>query len=121
MYAEFLRRGTPGAEFVAIPNGEYRPPSVAKRLRDEGVQSGWHDLFGFASEPRCPACGRAHLYWHEHKKAGGSLSPKQRAVHRRVRALGFPVEVSYGLAQGLAIMEKHGIIRTEQDGRNNIN
>ncbi|MGO9171975.1 MAG: VRR-NUC domain-containing protein [Rhodomicrobium sp.] len=101
MYAEYLRRGAPDALFAAIPNGDHRSVSVAKRLKAEGVRAGMPDLIGITPHG---------LYWHEHKKVGGRVSGEQRSVHRQLRALGQTVEVSYGLAQGIAIMEKHGIL-----------
>lgn len=44
-FVSWMRREHPEIRFFAIPNGELRAPSVAKRLQAEGVEPGVPDLF----------------------------------------------------------------------------
>lgn len=70
----------------AIPNGEKRAISVAKRLKLEGVTIGVPDLF-------CPAMS----LWVEMKKEkGGNVSDKQKEMIMYLESIGHTVIVGYG-------------------------
>ena len=68
--AEFRKRW-PAHRIFAIPNGEYRSPTVAVRLQREGVSAGVPDLY--IPEWRV---------WVEMKRSkGGRVSEEQKAWH----------------------------------------
>lgn len=70
----------------AIPNGEKRAMSVAKRLKEEGVTNGIPDLF-------CPAFS----LWIEMKRVkGGVISDDQKYVIAYLESIGHTVIVGYG-------------------------
>ena len=68
-----------------IPNGSWRDPRTAVKLKKEGVVAGVPDLF----------CPKHHL-WIEVKTEKGKLSPEQSAMHQYLRAIGDTVIVGYG-------------------------
>lgn len=70
----------------AIPNGDKRAISVAKRLKDEGVTAGVPDLF-------CPAFS----LWVEMKRIkGGNISKEQLEIHKYLKEIGHTVIIGYG-------------------------
>ena len=82
----WFRQRFPGVLIFAIPNGEHRAVSVAKRLKAEGVVSGVPDLF-------VPEW----CLWIEMKKAkGGSVSKEQRDMIRHLENIGHKVIIGRG-------------------------
>jgi hypothetical protein len=76
----------PNTPLIAIPNGEYRSITVAKRLKAEGVTPGVPDLY----------CPRFH-FWVELKRTkGGKLSTYQEKMIDYLRRIGDHVIVGYG-------------------------
>lgn len=76
---------------LAIPNGGYRAPVTARRLRDEGVRAGTPDLF--LAIPRPPYAGA----WIELKRThGGRLAPIQRRMISILAARGYYCAVCCG-------------------------
>jgi len=72
----------------AIPNGEKRAITVAKRLKAEGVVRGIPDLF-------IPQW----TLWVEMKRiSGGRLSPEQKAMIQYLEGIGQKVIVAKGAA-----------------------
>lgn len=71
----------------AIPNGDWRGPRVAGKLKAEGVLPGVPDVF--LPVPR----GRYHGFYIELKKAGGSVSPAQWGFMERAHDRGYLVRV----------------------------
>jgi hypothetical protein len=71
----------PGWRFGHIPNGEYRDPITANRLRRLGVVAGWPDL-QFAGPDR-------QMAFLELKRRGGWLSPAQQAMRDHLEGCGF--------------------------------
>lgn len=70
----------------AIPNGEYRNISVAKKLKQEGVVPGVPDLF-------IPEW----KLWIEMKQMkGGVVSKEQERIHTYLRGIGHTVIIGYG-------------------------
>lgn len=79
----------PQYPIFAIPNGEKRAISVAKRLKAEGVVSGVPDL--------CIVLNDARVLWVEMKRVKSSkLSPEQKTIHANYEELGHTVIVGYG-------------------------
>lgn len=68
-----------------IPNGGYRHPKEAKKLKQMGVKPGICDLF-FAYPS-----GNYHGMWIELKSVGGCLSTTQRNWIRMMRDVGYYV------------------------------
>lgn len=85
-FVQWFRAQFPRVLIFAIPNGEKRAISVAKRLKAEGVVRGIPDLF-------IPALG----VWIEMKRAeGGRLSKEQRETIRYLESIGHTVIVGRG-------------------------
>lgn len=82
----WFRQKFPEILIFAIPNGEYRAMTTAKKLRAEGVVPGVPDLF-------IPDW----LVWIEMKrKEGGSVSDDQKRIHKYLEGIGQKVIVGYG-------------------------
>ena len=76
----------PGVRIFAIPNGEKRSISVAKRLKKEGVKKGVPDLY-------IPA----FKVWVEMKRVKGSVTSKeQKEWHAYLRNIGDTVILAKG-------------------------
>src|SRR6056300_294656 len=72
-----------GVLIFAIPNGDKRALSVAKRLKAEGVTRGVPDLY-------VPAW---NLWIEMKRKSGGRLSPEQKQIITYLQSLGHTVIV----------------------------
>jgi len=87
----------PGILIFAIPNGEKRAITVAKRLKAEGVVRGIPDLF----VPEWDL-------WIEMKRTqGGRLSPEQRDIIRKLENMGHTVIVGLGAAHASGLILDH--------------
>lgn len=85
-FVRWFRDRFPGVLIFAIPNGEHRAVSVARRLKAEGVVPGVPDLF--VPEWRL---------WIEMKRIkGGRLSDEQKEIIQRLEAIGYTVIVGKG-------------------------
>lgn len=85
-FVSWFRGRFPGVLIFAIPNGEHRAISVAKRLKAEGVVAGVPDL-------HVPEWG----LWIEMKRQkGGRLSADQTDMIRRLENIGHSVIVGKG-------------------------
>lgn len=85
--------------FFAIPNGGWRNPITAKRLKDEGAVAGVPDLL--LAIPRGPW----HGCWIELKTLrNGTVRPAQKAMHDALRGQGYRVEVARGYEAGKAVL-----------------
>ena len=82
----WFRGRFPGVLIFAIPNGEKRALSVAKRLKAEGVTRGVPDLY-------IPAW---NLWIEMKRKSGGRLSPEQKQVIDYLKGIGHTVVVGRG-------------------------
>lgn len=86
---QWFRLAYPHLLMFAIPNGEKRAISVAKRLKAEGVVSGVPDL------AICLPNGQ--MLWVEMKRIKGSrLSQEQKEVHELLENLDHSVIIGYG-------------------------
>tara|TARA_R110000796_G_scaffold36510_2_gene92911 strand:- start:219 stop:488 length:270 start_codon:yes stop_codon:yes gene_type:complete len=72
----------------AIPNGEKRAITVAKRLKAEGVVRGIPDLF----------IPQWNLWVEMKRVSGGRLSPEQKGMIRYLEGIGQKVIVGKGAA-----------------------
>ena len=89
----YLRIKHPDALVFAIPNGGKRHPSVAAKLKMEGVLAGVPDLWIEGS-------------FLEIKTEKGRLSPAQKDIIKRLRDRGITVEVAYGLNDAIKKAEE---------------
>jgi hypothetical protein len=85
-FVRWFRQTYPAVRIFAIPNGGARSPSVAARLKAEGVSKGVPDLY-------IPAWRT----WVEMKRTkGGTLSPEQKDWHIYLQDIGDFVIVAKG-------------------------
>lgn len=85
----------------AIPNGEIRHWSAAKRLKREGVEPGIPDVF--CAVPS----GKYAGLWLEFKAPKGSLSDAQKEKAELLRLAGYRVEVVKNTDAAIAIVEEY--------------
>ncbi len=87
---------------IAIPNGSYRKPLEAIRLKREGVKPGAPDLVLLV--PR----GGFHGLCIEMKRAdGGVVSVAQKKMHGLLAEQGYKVEVSAGSDEAYKALEDY--------------
>ncbi len=85
-FVQWFRRKFPDVRIMAIPNGGARSPSVACRLKAEGVARGVPDLF-------IPAW----RVWIEMKRInGGRVSPEQQSWKSYLEKEGYTVLICAG-------------------------
>lgn len=82
----WFRGRFPGVLIFAIPNGEKRSLSVAKRLKAEGVTRGVPDLY----------VPMWNLWIEMKRKSGGRLSPEQKQMIDYLKGIGHTVIVGKG-------------------------
>jgi len=82
----WIRRKFPEVVVFAIPNGDKRSISVAKRLKAEGVTPGVPDLF----------IPDWNLWIEMKKQKGGKLSAAQKNMIEHLKRIGHTVIVGYG-------------------------
>ena len=93
----WFRDRFPGVLIFAVPNGEHRAISVAKRLRAEGVVPGVPDL-----------CVPEWRLWIEMKRAkGGRLSVDQKRVIGYLESIGDTVIVGHGAQEASRLILEH--------------
>ena len=85
----------------AIPNGEHRSMSVAKRLKAEGVQPGIPDLFLSVARQG------AHGLFIEMKAMKGNASPLQKAWQAALESQGYRAVVCHGFEAAKAVIEDY--------------
>jgi hypothetical protein len=101
--AQLLMLAYPGLRWRAIPNGEYRSPRTAGRLRAMGVQPGVADLHITLPFGRTA--------WIELKSATGRLSPEQRAFQDYERGIGAQYAVCRSLDEVQATLKAWNVRR----------
>lgn len=88
-FVQWFRRKFPDVRIMAIPNGGARSPSVACRLKAEGVSRGVPDLF-------IPEW----KLWIEMKRVtGGRVSPEQQSWKSYLEQCGYAVFICAGMEQ----------------------
>ena len=85
-FVNWFRAKFPHVLIFAIPNGEKRAISVAKRLKAEGVKAGVPDLF----------VPEWDLWIEMKRREGGRLSAEQKDVIRYLECIGDTVIVGEG-------------------------
>lgn len=94
-FVNWFRENVNGFVF-AIPNGELRNITVAKRLKAEGVVSGVPDL--------CCILPNGLIIWIEmKKKKNGRVSKEQKEIHSIFNAHGQKVHVCNGWEEAAAL------------------
>ena len=102
-FVSWFRKTYPGVRIFAIPNGGARTPSVAGRLKAEGVSKGVPDLY-------IPAW----RVWVEMKRQkGGAVSPEQKDWHQYLESCGDCVIVSKGCADAQTKLLQGAAIRNQ--------
>jgi len=89
-FVSWWRKTRPETLIFAVPNGGYRSPQTAARLKVEGVIPGIPDL----CVPRGP--GGLPIWIEMKRSKGGKLSAAQRSVIDYLRAAGHSVIVAHG-------------------------
>lgn len=85
-FVTWFRLKYPEVLIYAVPNGEHRAISTAKKLREEGVVSGVPDL-------HVPEWN----LWIEMKRVSGStVSQEQKRIHEYLQGIGHTVIVGWG-------------------------
>lgn len=96
-YLELVENSRKDFTFFAVPNGGWRNPVVAAKLKAEGVRSGVSDLIILYA---------GKTYFVEIKKPTGRQSETQREFEQKVRALGFEYTIWRGLGDAINFVEK---------------
>lgn len=97
---EFASSRWPDAVMFAVPNGGWRTPATARRLKAEGVLAGVPDVF--LAAPR----GSSHGMFIEMKRThGGTASKAQRLVMARLMAAGYSCSVCHGFESARRTVE----------------
>jgi hypothetical protein len=91
-----------GVGYFAVPNGARTSPSVAKRLKKEGMRAGAPDLVLVDLS----AGGRPVAI--EMKSANGRVSTTQMGMHVRLEAAGWVVVVGYGCGDAVGQLRALG-------------
>lgn len=87
---------------IAIPNGSYRKPLEAIRLKREGVKPGMTDLMLLMP------CGGFHGFCLEMKRAdGGAISAAQKKMHTLLAEQGYSVKICSGATEAYAALESY--------------
>ena len=89
------------ALMFAVPNGGFRHPSVAAKMKAEGVKPGVPDVC--LPVPRGQFCG----LWLELKKPGGYPTPAQTAWHKRLTEVGHRVEIVRSIADAIDVIVEY--------------
>lgn len=88
-FVKWFRHNYPGVLIFHIPNGGYRDPHTAAKLKDEGVVSGIPDIC-------IPAW---HVFIEFKRKDGGTLSERQKKIISHLRSIGYTVFVAHGATE----------------------
>lgn len=102
--AQWLDRA--GIVYCAVPNGGHRHPSVANKLRDEGVKPGVPDILIFTPPPNSPTAPGTALEMKKPK--GGRLSEDQARWRDLLTALGWEWRQGNGAAEALKALNALG-------------
>lgn len=86
---------------IHIPNGGYRHPKEAIKLKKMGVKAGVSDLFLAYPNPHY------HGLWIELKSEKGTLSPEQKHWLNLMEVVGYGVAVSYSIEDTYDILQNY--------------
>ena len=94
VFVKVIRLKYPTLLFYAIPNGQLRNPSIAKKLKNEGVMPGVPDL-----------CFPSLKLYIEMKSKEGQISSAQRYMMRLLTNCGYTCKVCYGAQQAIDLID----------------
>ena len=86
---------------IHIPNGGYRHPKEAIKLKKMGVKAGVSDLFLAYPNPHY------HGLWIELKSEKGKLSPEQKHWLNLMEEVGYGVAVSYSIEDTFDVLQNY--------------
>jgi len=86
-----IRNTYPNYLLFAVPNGEKRSISVAKRLKDEGVLPGMTDLVLLT-----PVNEHGAIFIEMKRQKGSTTSEEQKKIHKELREMGYTVILAKG-------------------------
>lgn len=95
-----------GVLYCHVPNGGYRHPATAARLRSQGVKAGVPDIMVYDAPPRVPGTVGAAMELKRTK--GGRVSPAQQAWLRGLANAGWATAVCHGVDEALAMLRDWG-------------
>jgi len=87
---------------ISIPNGGKRDAATGAKLKREGLKAGFPDLALFV-----PRHGYHALFIEMKRRYGGSVQPKQKEWHERLRSYGFAVLVACGASEAIGFIEDY--------------
>lgn len=96
-----LKALAPGLTIFAIPNGGYRHPREAKKLKDTGTLPGVADL--------CVLLGGGRAGFIEMKTPTGRMTPEQKAFQMTCETSGTPYEVCKSVDDVVATLTFWGV------------
>jgi hypothetical protein len=96
-FVNWFRSKFAGVLIFAVPNGERRSISVAKRLKAEGVVRGIPDLF----------VPEWNLWFEMKRVKGGRLSPEQKKMIHYLESIGQKVIVGKGAKHASELILKY--------------
>lgn len=102
---EFLRRFCP-VPFFAVPNGGYRNPIEAARLKGQGVTAGVSDLI-FILPGGVMGCMEMKA-----KASKGQLTPAQKAWLERAAEMGAKTAVCHSFEEATETLQSWGVTMT---------
>lgn len=88
---QWFKRNHPNVLIFHIPNGGYRRPSEAARLKAMGVVPGVPDLF----------IPEWNLFIEMKKEKGGILSNVQKSVIKHLQCVNYSVNIAHGHKQAI--------------------
>jgi VRR-NUC domain len=108
IFTHLRMRAVPGVFAFHVPNGGYRLPVEAARLKGLGVRPGVPDVVGIH-------CGQVFAI--ELKTEGGRATDAQLQAIEDIRRAGGHAQVCHGLDYALAVLEGWGLLRGRAGGQ----
>jgi hypothetical protein len=102
VFSHLRVRAVPGVVAFHVPNGGYRRPIEAARLKGLGVRAGVPDVI---------ALHRGQVYALELKTKHGKATEGQLQAIEDIRAAGGRAQICHGLDGALAALEGWGLLR----------
>ena len=97
-----------GVLWAHPPNGGWRHPATAARLRQQGVSPGCPDVMVYTAPPREP--GKVGAAMELKRDKGGRLSPAQKAWLDGLKSCGWATAVCCGVDEALAMLKDWGYL-----------
>ena len=97
LFVQWFRRTYKDVHIFAIPNGGYRTPAGAAKMKATGVMPGVPDLF----------IPEWHLWVEMKRQKGGVLSKEQKTMIAYLEAVGYRVIVGRGCADAASATARY--------------